>query len=110
MFVVDEAHCISQWGHDFRPDYLALRTAIQAVNPYSVALLTATATPEVREDIVNQLQVEKCETVIQSVERPNLKFSICEVPGEPGEVPVANKAVGTTHWKGDCVCRHPAAD
>ena len=82
LFVVDEAHCISQWGHDFRPDYLALRTAIQAVNPGSVALFTATATPEVREDIVNQLQVEKCETIIQSVERPNLKFSVCEVPGE----------------------------
>ncbi len=83
LFVVDEAHCISQWGHDFRPDYLALRTAIQAVNPYSVALFTATATPDVRADIVNQLQVEKCETIIQSVERPNLKFSVCEVPGEP---------------------------
>ena len=59
LFVVDEGHCISQWGHDFRPDYLALRTAIQAVQPYSVALFTATATPDVREDIVSQLQVEK---------------------------------------------------
>ena len=81
LFVVDEAHCISQWGHDFRPDYLALRTAIQAVDPYSVALFTATATPDVREDIVKQLQVEKCETLIQSVARPNLKFSVCEGAG-----------------------------
>ena len=100
MFVVDEAHCISQWGHDFRPDYLALRTAIQAVNPYSVALLTATATPEVREDIVNQLQVEKCETVIQSVERSNLKFSVCEVPGEPEKYQLLTKQLEQLTGKG----------
>lgn len=100
LFVVDEAHCISQWGHDFRPDYLALRTAIQAVNPYSVALLTATATPEVREDIINQLQVEKCETLIQSVERPNLKFSVCEVPGEPEKYQLLTKQLEQLTGKG----------
>ena len=100
LFVVDEAHCISQWGHDFRPDYLALRTAIQAVNPYSVALLTATATPEVREDIVNQLQVKKCETIIQSVERPNLKFSVCEVPGEPEKYQLLTKQLEQLTGKG----------
>ena len=100
LFVVDEAHCISQWGHDFRPDYLALRTAIQAVHPYSVALLTATATPEVREDIINQLQVEKCETIIQSVERPNLKFSVCEVPGEPEKYQLLTKQLEQLSGKG----------
>ena len=100
LFVVDEAHCISQWGHDFRPDYLALRTAIQAVNPGSVALFTATATPEVREDIVNQLQVEKCETIIQSVERPNLKFSVCEVPGEPEKYQLLTKQLEQLTGKG----------
>ena len=100
LFVVDEAHCISQWGHDFRPDYLALRTAIQAVKPYSVALFTATATPEVREDIVNQLRVEKCETLIQSVERPNLKFSVCEVPGEPEKYQLLTKQLEQLTGKG----------
>ena len=100
LFVVDEAHCISQWGHDFRPDYLALRTAIQMVNPYSVALLTATATPEVREDIVNQLHVEKCETIIQSVERPNLKFSVCEVPGESEKYQLLTKQLDQLTGKG----------
>ncbi len=100
LFVVDEAHCISQWGHDFRPDYLALRTAIQAVNPYSVALFTATATPEVREDILKQLQVEKCETLIQSVERPNLKFSVCEVPGEPEKYQLLAKQLEQLTGKG----------
>ena len=100
LFVVDEAHCISQWGHDFRPDYLALRTAIQAVKPYSVALFTATATPEVREDIVKQLKVEKCETIIQSVERPNLKFSVCEVPGEPEKYQLLTKQLEQLVGKG----------
>ena len=100
LFVVDEAHCISQWGHDFRPDYLALRTAIQAVKPYSVVLFTATATPEVREDIVKQLKVEKCETLIQSVERPNLKFSICEVPGEPEKHQLLTKQLEQLIGKG----------
>ena len=100
LFVVDEAHCISQWGHDFRPDYLALRAAIQAANPGSVALFTATATPEVREDIVNQLRVEKCETVIQSVERPNLKFSVCEVPGEPEKYQLLTKQLEQLTGKG----------
>ena len=100
LFVVDEAHCISQWGHDFRPDYLALRTAIQAVKPGSVALFTATATPEVREDIIKQLQVEKCETLIQSVERPNLKFSVCEVPGEPEKYQLLTKQLEQLTGKG----------
>ncbi len=100
VFVVDEAHCISQWGHDFRPDYLALRTAIQAVQPYSAALFTATATPDVREDIVNQLQVEKCDTLIRSVERPNLKFSVCEVPGEPEKYQLLTKQLEQLTGKG----------
>ena len=100
LFVVDEAHCISQWGHDFRPDYLALRTAIQAVKPGSVALFTATATPEVREDIIKQLQVAKCETLIQSVERPNLKFSVCEVPGEPEKYQLLTKQLEQLTGKG----------
>ncbi len=100
LFVVDEAHCISQWGHDFRPDYLALRTAIQAVKPYSIALFTATATPDVREDIVNQLQVSRCETLIQGVERPNLKFSVCDVPGEPEKYQLLIKQLEQLTGKG----------
>jgi ATP-dependent DNA helicase RecQ len=55
LFGVDEAHCISQWGHDFRPGYLRLRQVLQALGRPQVMALTATATPEVREDIVTQL-------------------------------------------------------
>ncbi|MFH0909081.1 MAG: RecQ family ATP-dependent DNA helicase, partial [bacterium] len=55
LFAVDEAHCISQWGHDFRPDYLRLKNVLKELGRPQVMALTATATPEVREDIVDQL-------------------------------------------------------
>jgi ATP-dependent DNA helicase RecQ len=82
LFVIDEAHCISQWGHDFRPAYLSLRDAIHALHPRSIALFTATATPDVREDILRQLEVEPCEIFLRGIERPNLKFSVHEVANE----------------------------
>src|SRR5215470_16592014 len=58
LFAVDEAHCISLWGHDFRPDYLRLRHAVAELNSPSVLALTATATPAVRRDIVTQLAID----------------------------------------------------
>src|SRR5947209_2560397 len=58
LFVVDEAHCVSEWGHDFRPDYLNLAAAIEAVGRPPVLALTATAAPPVREDIVSVLRLE----------------------------------------------------
>ena len=80
LFVIDEAHCISQWGHDFRPAYLGLRDAIQALHPSAIALFTATATPEVRDDIFNALGIdgETCRQFSRSVQRSNLKFSVYE--------------------------------
>src|SRR3954471_25071921 len=57
LFVVDEAHCVSQWGHDFRPDYLRLPAAIAAVGHPPVLALTATAAPPVREEIVSALEM-----------------------------------------------------
>ena len=59
LFAIDEAHCISQWGHDFRPDYLRLKWALKDLGQPQVAALTATATPEVRADIIEQLSLGK---------------------------------------------------
>ncbi|MBI5685178.1 MAG: ATP-dependent DNA helicase RecQ [Verrucomicrobia bacterium] len=59
LFAIDEAHCISQWGHDFRPDYLRLKWALKDLGQPQVAALTATATPEVRDDIIEQLGLGK---------------------------------------------------
>ena len=82
LFVIDEAHCISQWGHDFRPSYLALRDAIRELHPSSIALFTATATPDVREDIRQQLEIQPPQAFTRGIERPNLKFSVCETSGD----------------------------
>ena len=84
LFVIDEAHCISQWGHDFRPAYLGLRDAIQALHPRTTALFTATATLEVREEIFSALGIhgKTCRQFSRSVQRPNLKFSVYEAPDD----------------------------
>jgi ATP-dependent DNA helicase RecQ len=76
LFAVDEAHCISQWGHDFRPAYLRLKKALNFCGRPPIVALTATATPEVKEDIVKQLEMVNPEKVITGFARPNLQFGV----------------------------------
>src|SRR5215510_12604433 len=79
LFAVDEAHCISLWGHDFRPDYLRLRNAIHELKSPGVLALTATATPTVRRDILAQLAIENASQVVSGFDRPNLYLEVREV-------------------------------
>lgn len=74
---VDEAHCISEWGHDFRPEYRKLRDMIDQINPdLPIIALTATATPKVQDDIVKNLSLKDANVFVASFNRPNLYYEI----------------------------------
>jgi ATP-dependent DNA helicase RecQ len=76
FFVIDEAHCISHWGHDFREDYRNLGIIKETFRPMAVHAFTATATEEVRRDILEQLRLENAQTHIGLVDRPNLTYRV----------------------------------
>ena len=87
LFVVDEAHCISEWGHDFRPDYLFLPRAVRDLGSPPVLALTATATPRVRQDILRSLRMREPKVVITSFNRPNLTYRVLPVKDKDGKLP-----------------------
>ncbi|MGI8903359.1 MAG: RecQ family ATP-dependent DNA helicase, partial [Solirubrobacteraceae bacterium] len=100
LFVVDEAHCVSQWGHDFRPDYFSLADAARALGARATIALTATATPRVADDIARRLALRDPVRVTTGFDRPNLSFAVVPCAnasdkqrriavalGEPGALP-----------------------
>src|SRR5438105_2812653 len=101
LLAVDEAHCISHWGHDFRPDYLHLGSLVQRLNPPRLIALTATATPDVRREILERLHMPDAHQVLRGFARNNLELSVEEVSGPKGkEQPIAvevKRALGKPH-------------
>ncbi len=82
LYAIDEAHCISQWGHDFRPDYAQLGQVRKRLRPPRTVALTATATPEVRDDITRQLLLKDPNVYVAGFDRPNLFLEVLSVSGD----------------------------
>ncbi len=80
LIAVDEAHCISGWGHDFRPDYRTLGESLPLLRPAPIIALTATATPRVQQDIVTQLRLDNPALFVHGFRRDNLALEVVEMP------------------------------
>jgi ATP-dependent DNA helicase RecQ len=100
IFVIDEAHCISQWGHDFRPSYLHLRAAVETLGNPRILALTATATPAVVDDIRRQLGREEMEIIDVGVYRENLRMEVIPAPGEEAKREALPRLLGEMEGMG----------
>ncbi|MGH3377359.1 MAG: RecQ family ATP-dependent DNA helicase, partial [Actinoallomurus sp.] len=85
LIAIDEAHCVSSWGHDFRPDYLQLGRVIERLGHPPVIALTATASPPVREDIVETLGLRAAHELIRGFDRPNISLDVRRFADEPAK-------------------------
>ena len=102
LFVVDEAHCVTEWGHDFRPDYLRLHDAIAALGRPPVMAATATATPRVAQEIALRLGLREPVSVRAGFDRPNLAFNVVSLQGAGA---VARKRAALLHVLSDPAAR-----
>jgi RecQ family ATP-dependent DNA helicase len=98
LFVVDEAHCVAEWGHDFRPDYLRLHEAIAALGRPAVMAATATATPRVADEIAQRLGLRDWVSIRSGFDRPNVTFDVVSVEGKGA---VARKRAALMHVLGE---------
>jgi ATP-dependent DNA helicase RecQ len=100
LFVIDEAHCISEWGHDFRPEYLRLGPAIEEMGRPTVLALTATASPVVRDEIVDRLGLDDPEVFVRGFDRPNLWLEVESCHTEHDKVNALLAAVPRLQYPG----------
>jgi ATP-dependent DNA helicase RecQ len=104
LFCVDEAHCVSQWGHDFRPSYLGLRRAAEVLGRPPILGLTATATPAISDDVLVQLGMKNPKVCRVSFHRPNLAFDVRKVAGEADKLRQLGKLIQRLRRPGIVYC------
>ena len=100
LFVVDEAHCVSAWGHDFRPDYLRLREVVERVGRPPVLALTATAAPPVRATVIDRLGLRDPAVVVRGFDRPNIHLAVRSVRHEADKVPAIAEVIAAAGTPG----------